>query len=337
MRGFDPKVTPWQIREQDFPHQGSMPDKIRFLLGYAILAPSILNTQPWQFAVSGDELQVFADHERWLKVADWDQRNMYMSTGCALENFLIAADHFGYGAEVAYHPPTFRKGPIASVKLSPRGEASSSMRPELFAAIPRRHTNCDEYLERPIERGAMAKISGCCAEEGILLDIIEDVRIKSAFDDLLVRADTRLFADDRWCEELAFWIEQGVLGVPWLIAKMKSLAVTFLNLGKGKARRDAEILMSSPLLAILSSASDDPVEQVRVGQVMERLWLMATTLGIGVHPMNQVLQVLDLRLEAAKSISRPEFTPQLIFRMGFAEPPKSHTPRQPPVEVSLTR
>ena len=40
-------VDPWQIKAVDFPAKGTGADKLSFLLNYAVLAPSILNVQPW--------------------------------------------------------------------------------------------------------------------------------------------------------------------------------------------------------------------------------------------------------------------------------------------------
>ena len=74
MKKYDPRVTPWQINEQDFPRDGDSTKKLQFLLCYAILAPSSHNTQPWKFSFSEDEIQVFIDRTRWLKIADTDQR-----------------------------------------------------------------------------------------------------------------------------------------------------------------------------------------------------------------------------------------------------------------------
>ena len=72
------------------------------LIGYSILAPSCYNTQPWIFALSYNEIKILADKDRWLEVADSDQREMYISVGCALENLLVAAEHFGYSHDVSY-------------------------------------------------------------------------------------------------------------------------------------------------------------------------------------------------------------------------------------------
>ena len=86
MQKYDPLVTPYQINERNFPIKGTSIEKLKFLLRYAILAPSSHNTQPWKFSISEDKIKVFADKNRWLKVADPDQRELYISTGCAIEN-----------------------------------------------------------------------------------------------------------------------------------------------------------------------------------------------------------------------------------------------------------
>ena len=107
----------WNIKESDFPINSSSEEKLTFLLNYAILAPSSHNSQPWKFNVTNDEILVFADKSRWLQVADADQRELYISLGCALENLIIAADHFGYNCSVAYFPG--EKDLVAKVVLQP--------------------------------------------------------------------------------------------------------------------------------------------------------------------------------------------------------------------------
>ena len=67
---YDFKVNPWQVIEQNFPRERDIAQRLSFLLRYAILAPSNHNTQPWKFAINEDEVRVYANFDRWLKVAD---------------------------------------------------------------------------------------------------------------------------------------------------------------------------------------------------------------------------------------------------------------------------
>jgi len=49
MKKYDFRVASWQINEQDFPRGEDSTEKLKFLIRYAILAPSSHNTQPWKF------------------------------------------------------------------------------------------------------------------------------------------------------------------------------------------------------------------------------------------------------------------------------------------------
>jgi nitroreductase len=53
--------NPWDVREADFPRTGLPAEQLRFLLHYAVLAPSGHNTQPWLFKIDGDTVELSAD------------------------------------------------------------------------------------------------------------------------------------------------------------------------------------------------------------------------------------------------------------------------------------
>jgi hypothetical protein len=42
----EPQLTAWNVSENNFPAKGSNSEKLKFMLRYAILAPSSHNTQP---------------------------------------------------------------------------------------------------------------------------------------------------------------------------------------------------------------------------------------------------------------------------------------------------
>ncbi len=141
------------------------------------------------------------------------------------------------------------------------------------------------------------------------------------------------FADPAFREELAYWIGQGVFGTGWLMSKIGSLAVSYIDMGKSQAKKDSEVLMSSPILGLISSEQDDHQSQLRVGQVFQRLSLLAASHGIWCQPMSQIVQVPELKVEVASLIPEPGLVPQHPFRMGYAPAEKLHTPRRPVEEV----
>lgn len=327
---YDPKVTPWQISEKDFPSSGNLADKLRFLLHYAILAPSSHNTQPWKFMVNENTVRIFIDQNRWLKIADADQRELHISIGCTLENFLIAAEHFGFEYEVTYFPKRENAALAVSVALLPNGQPEASGKREIFYAITKRTTNRNVYEELTIPKGDLRLLENCYHEdkEGIFLHLTSDPEIKQKVDELMARADTLQFSDPEYREELGYWIGQGLLGTPWLISKLGRLAVTHLDLGNSQAKRDSKALESAPVLGVISSETDDRVSQIKVGQVFERIGLTANTIGVQIQPMSQIIQIPELRDEVAQLIPKPGVIPQHTFRLGYGKVEKGHTPRR---------
>ena len=50
----EPEFQAWNVTESQFPREGSKIEQMKFLLNYAILAPSSHNTQPWLFKIIDD-------------------------------------------------------------------------------------------------------------------------------------------------------------------------------------------------------------------------------------------------------------------------------------------
>jgi nitroreductase len=332
---YDPKVTPWQIREEDFPAEGTLGERLTFLLRYAILAPSTHNTQPWKFRIKDAEIEIHVDRSRWLRVADADQRELHISIGCALENLLIAAEHFGMGHHVIYFPETGKDDHVATVRFVPDGEPTQFRRPELFDAIVERATNHHTFEARAVPDSERRWLADCCAEEGIALWMTDDAEIKRKVDGLTERADAEQFADPAWRQELGRWLGQGVFGNSWMVSKLGQLAVTYLNLSKGIAKKDSDLLQSAPLLAVLTSKQNHPDVQTQIGQAFQRIALTATVLGLRVHPMSQILEFPELKQELMMLLPKQDLIPQHTFRLGYAIGEVEHTPRRPLSEVLL--
>jgi nitroreductase len=328
MDGYDPKVTPWQIKSQDFPWEAGERERQEFLLRYALLAPSTRNTQPWKFALEGDRIQIFLDPSRWQPVADHDQREMYISIGCALENLIIAAEHFGYGTYVQYCPSPLNAHLAAVIGLTPGGDPSPFRPPALFDMLTHRCTNHKAYDPQPVPAEDLATLQAVCVEEELLLLLTDDTQIKQKVHGLIVRADAIQFADLEFREELGHWVGQGVFGTSWLLSILGQMAYTHLNQGAAAARRDSEILLSAPTLAVLCARTNDRTAQIKCGQAFERICLTATMLDLGIQPMSQIVEVAETQLELARILPIEHAFALHPFRLGYAAPEGVHTPRR---------
>lgn len=96
---------------------------------------------------------------------------------------------------------------------------------------------------------------------------------------------------------------------------------------------DTRLVMSAPVWAVLCSSVNDREAQVKVGQAFARFCLMATALGIRVHPMSPIVEIPELKAQVTKLLPKPDMIPQHAFRLGYAVQVKSPAPRRPFSEV----
>ena len=92
-----------------------------FMIEQAVKAPSGHNTQPWLFKTGETEIEIRPDFTKSLPVVDPDNRELFVSLGCAAENLCIAASHKGcYRGKWNYphHPFQGRGGHSFSAVLS---------------------------------------------------------------------------------------------------------------------------------------------------------------------------------------------------------------------------
>lgn len=334
-------ADPWTVSEYDFPVTEPIDVQARFLLNWAVLAPSSHNTQPWQFAVDGDRIHVFADPARWLRIADPDRREFFVSVGCAIENILVAAAYFDIGADVRFAADLSSQAAttgrdrirVATIRLDPDGHGDTD-RAELFAAIDDRHTNHEPYEERSIPPRVLTSLEWYVGDD-VRLWMTDDESIRATVYALMARANAVQFVDRDWREELAECIGEGAFGTPWLMSKIGQLAVTYLDLSDATTAQDRRRMDSAPVLAALATPADTPTAQVRAGQALERLWLAATLRGIQLQPMNQILQIPPLKHDLRMMLPDPDMHPQITFRLGYGEPEDKQTPRRPVEETMI--
>jgi len=326
----------WEVSEQDFPETAPIETQLRFLLRYAILAPSTKNSQPWAFSVQGNRVHLVADLRRGQQIADPNRRELYISVGCALENLLVAAEHFGFRHGVSYFPESGDDELVVTVLFAPGGVPSHARAGATLSAILRRHNDNSVFRDVPVSDELRRRLMACCVEPELRVNLTDDRHFRRWIDALTLEADRVEFANPAFRKELGYWIGQGVFGAPPLMAGLGRLAVSKIDLGETVAEQDHAILESAALLGLITAAGDSHLAHVRTGQLFERLWLTATAMGVSVHPMSQTMRRPELRSAVAELLPSPGWIPQHLFRVGYsARGEEHHTPRRPVEDVML--
>src|SRR3989344_3178557 len=173
---------PWLIKIEDYPQEGSFKDQLKFLIGFGILAPSGHNSQPWQFRISSNQIDVFVDSNRSLTRSDPEKRQLLISIGCAIENILIAADFYGNKVEIEYFPNSDDKIPIVALKFFDRNFKMGDNR--LISSILKRATNRKPFENKPIEPNILTLLESLNTES-TKINIISNPKIKNKLADIV--------------------------------------------------------------------------------------------------------------------------------------------------------
>jgi len=338
----DEAFRPWKVSALEFPgHEVSGARRLKFLVNYAVLAPSGYNRQPWCFRVREEKLELLADRTRALPVVDHADREMTISCGAALYNLRIAARHFGYEPIVKLLPDPAQPDLLATLAL---GERKPPTHEEnfLFSAIPKRRTNRQPFEKRKVEPQILEQLCAATHAEGAWCANVTKREDRHALAELIARADRMQFADKSFRRELAQWVHSSrsashdgmpayAQGLKEIMTSANALPLRTFDLGKGVAAHDLDLAEHSPLLAVLGTDADEPRDWLGTGQALQHMLLRACGVGIWASFMNQPIEVDDLRPQVAALVKRNGF-PQVIVRMGYGpQPPEM--PRRGAAEV----
>jgi hypothetical protein len=317
----------WRIDAGHWPVQGGGGAQLRFLLRYAILAPSGHNTQPWLFRLAGDRLLLFADRTRALPVVDPHDRALVMSCGAALGMLRAAARGFGAEAHIHLLPDPADPDLLAEIRIAP-GAPPTGHEVARLEAIVRRRTTRLRYPEAPLPQGLAARLEGQAAADGVELRILTGREERAAVGALVAEGDRAQFADPRFRRELAAWVHSrrsasrdgmsgSAFGMPDLLSAAGALVIRTFDMGDGLAAKDAEIATHSPALMIFATAEESAAAWLAAGMAHAAVLLDVTAAGWTAAYLNQPVEVDSLR-PRLREVAGLQGFPQLLLRIGQA-------------------
>ena len=158
-------TDPWSVSEAGYPADGSPLEQLRHVVGYAVLAPSAHNTQPWRFRVTEAGIELHADRTRALGVSDPDGRELAISCGAALFHLRVALRRFGHMDRVHLYPDPKKPDLLALVSRGDEVRASREVL-TLFRAIRERRTHRPAFQERDLGAPDLALLREAAEDEG---------------------------------------------------------------------------------------------------------------------------------------------------------------------------
>jgi hypothetical protein len=273
-----------------------------------------------------------------------------ISCGACVAHLGIAMQHFGFTPEVQLLPDPDRPDLLARVSVIGTGVAEPADNVELFAAIPRRRTYRLPFEPLPVDGGLVERLVAAAAREHASLVVIapgDPRRLPLA--ELIEEGDRTLAHDPAFRAEQAEWVRDAgaeshdgiparALGHSELADRLGSV-VRFLmrhvDFGHERGRRDRNLVLAAPVLAVLCTANDSREWWLRAGQALSRVLLAARRAGVSASFFTQPVLVPELR-QRLRALMGTECWPHLVLRLGYGRDVEP-TPRRGADEMLLHR
>ena len=308
----------------------SVPTDIQWIVSQATRAPSGGNAQPWSVRWTAPHLDVLHDPERDKSLLNVSFLADYLGLGALIESLEIAATARGYRANVLALPRG--QGHVARLTLQ---EASGPV--DVHAAwLDRRETNRHDGDGSCLGEEAHRALAEQAARHGVVLSFVQGAGLP-ALADVLGASDrirflnrelnANLVDELRWTPEEAAKTRDGIdirslaldpagMAALQLLSRGDVVAAMRENgLGSGLERIGRSAVTSSSA-AVLFTVSDLTREQgCRAGRALQRVWLEATRLGLGVQPIGTALFMHRMLDTPVGRVFQPEEAETLVQAM----------------------
>ena len=308
----------------------------------ACRAPSLHNSQPWQWVAEGSRLHLYVDHSRILYSTDKSGREALISCGAVLDHLRVAMAAAGWTANIDRFPDPNDLNHVASFDFSPTRLITDDDRRRADAITHRRTDRLPfaapsdwESLEPALRNGVDTVSAGT-----IHLDMIPDeVRPELARASRLT--DSLREYDSYYRTELDWWTNhfENSDGIP-SSSLISAAEAGQVDVGRAfpdspHTRRRASIGHDQSTVLVLSTDEDTHGEAVRSGEALSAVLLECTLAGMATCTLTHLTELWSSRNLIGNLTGRTAMQ-QVLIRVGEApvrgeEPPM--TPRRPLGEV----
>ena len=297
-----------------------------FLVAQAVKAPSGHNTQPWKFRQNGSVVEIHPDFDRRLPVVDPDDRELFVSLGCATENLCLAAQNIGYESSVAVGDTG-----VIAVTLTEEMDIKSN---PLFEQIDLRQTNRSIYTGEEIALDALKRLQAIRSEDGVSVHYY--ARQTKQFNDIeqyVLQGNTRQMQNEAFKAELKSWmrfnkkhqdqtldgLSYAVFGAPnvprWMAEPIMSMAINT----KTQNKADREKIASASQLVLFTTRENSRCEWVSLGRTLQRFLLTTTELGVAHAYLNQPNEEAEIASEMTRTLGLDGEYPTILLRIGYGK------------------
>lgn len=275
-------------------------------------APSGGNTQPWQFVVTGRVIEVVFVPETFPTPALFECKGTAsaVTLGAVTESIVVAARARGLSATVEYDPRGADSLVYTKVTVGEVGAESTAQERALGAVLSTRRSQRTREQGRPLTDDERAMLQSVVAEFASTVWLGEDDKCKETFGEgvavanrlrvLIEEMNKETFSEFYFREEEperrdGVPLETLGLTLPerTMMRVLRRPAVARFLRERGEAtallQYSRDWVLGASAVGAITVAGDVRRDFVEAGRAFLRLWLAASSVNVGVHPLTSLL------------------------------------------------
>ncbi len=311
-------------------------------VGAACRAPSLHNSQPWQWVLSRGELQLFLDPSR-VMATDAKEREAIIGCGAALDHLRVAMAAAGWQAHVDRLPNPANPNHLATFTFTPLAYVSD--RDQLRAkAIWSRHTDRLPFSAVADWGPVEAIVASTGNRNAVHLEVLSE-EMRPQLVEAAELAESLRFYNTVYHDELCWWTApfENSEGIPYssLVSAAEGDRVGIGRVFPASRRpeRRREIPEDHAKVLLISTDDYGRADALASGEVLSAVLLDCTVAGLATCPVTHVTEVTVAR-ELIQAYMDHDAIPQVLIRVGVvpaAEKTPPPTPRRSLSEVLRVR
>jgi nitroreductase len=308
----------------------------------ACRAPSLYNSQPWQWAAEGAYLQLFLDADR-VMLVDRLHREALVGCGAVLDHLRVAMAAAGWQAQVDRFPNPKEPNHLAAITFTPMDHVTENHRRRAEALLLRRTDRLP--FKPPLKWQSFEPLlHSVVTGDTVHLDVMSDEVRPQLVEAYQIAESLRLY-DSLYHAELDWWTApfEASEGISYdsLLTAAESGRVDVRRvfpLAHHRERR-TDVPEDYAKILVLSTESDSAADALECGEALSAVLLECTMAGLATCTLTYLTELRVTR-DLVAALLDYDRLPQVLVRVGVtpameeAPPP---TPRRPLNKVLRVR
>ncbi len=302
----------------------------------ACRAPSLHNSQPWQWVLTRGELKLFLDPSR-VMTTDQSAREALIGCGIALDHLRVAMAAAGWQADISRFPNPANPNHLATFEFTPMAYVSD--RDQLRAqAICTRHTDRLPF-SAVTDWGSFEPIVASAGNRSsVHLEVLSEEMRPQLVEAAELAESLRLY-NTVYHDELCWWTApfENSEGIPYnaLVSAAEGDRVSIGRVFPASRRPERRLEIPEDHAKVLLISTDEygRADALASGEVLSAVLLDCTVAGLATCPITHVTEVTVAR-ELIQSYMDHDAIPQVLIRVGVVPANETTPPLTPRRKLS---